>query len=84
MKIKKTKRINLVRRFEKSTFFIIFICNLKWFEFERDLFFEVSKIDQISLLACFNWNLKSYYEISSNDMCWNRSKLIFMSLNLYR
>ena len=51
MKIKKQNALILIRRFEKFTFFIIFICNFKWFEFERDLFFEISIKNQSNFIA---------------------------------
>ena len=39
------------------------------------------KIALIFVLECFNWSLKSWFEILQSDMCWERRKLIFMSLS---
>ena len=41
IKTRKQDTLTLIRKFEKFDFFIIFTCNSYWFEFTRDLFFEM-------------------------------------------
>ena len=62
MKIKKQNVLILIRRFEKSTFFIIFTCNFKWFEFERDLFVEISIKNRFDFIVrVFQLKLKKLF-----------------------
>ena len=62
MKIKKQNVLILIRRFEKSTFFITFTCNFKWFEFERDLFAEISIKNRFDFIArMFQLKLKKLF-----------------------
>ena len=42
MKVKRQNVLTLIRKFEKSNFFITFTCNFNHFELIRDLFFEIS------------------------------------------
>ena len=62
IKIKKQNVLILIRRFEKSTFFIIFTCNFKWFEFERDLFAKISIKNRLDFTArMFQLKLKKLF-----------------------
>ena len=62
IKIKKQNVLILIRRFEKSTFFITFTCNFKWFEFERDLFAEISIKNRFDFTArMFQLKLKKLF-----------------------
>ena len=62
IKIKKQNVLILIRRFEKSTFFITFTCNFKWFEFERDLFVEISIKNRFDFIArVFQLKLKKLF-----------------------
>ena len=51
MKTRKQNALALIKDLEKSTFFLIFICNLDWFEFERDLSASVSIENRSNLIA---------------------------------
>ena len=51
MKVKKQDALALVRKFSKLIFFITFICNPRWEEFERDLFSGVDIVNRPDLVA---------------------------------
>ena len=78
IKIKKQNVLTLIRRFEKSTFFIIFTCNFKWFEFERDLFAEVSIKNRFDFtVRVFQLKLKKLFRNFTNQYMLKKVKTHF-------
>ena len=51
MKTRKQNAFALIKNVEKSTFFFIFICNLDWSKFEKDLFTRISIENSSNLIA---------------------------------
>ena len=51
MKTRKQNALALIKDLEKSTFFLIFICNLDWSKFEKDFSANVSIENRSNLIA---------------------------------